>query len=119
MRQAEFSKPTKREALKRAKNQCEASGPRYGWPTGQRCTASLGKGVIFDHDNPEANSKDASLENCRCICLACNRFKTDKTDIPMIAKTVRMQDKHLGIKKRGSFPKPPPGYSYWTRRIET
>lgn len=29
------------------------------------------------------------------------------------------QRKHLGIRKRSTFPKPPPGYNPWTRRIET
>lgn len=105
-RTAEFDKPTKRLALKRSGGLCEASGPRYGLPEGQRCNISLAYGVIYDHDDPEANSKNASLENCRCICPASNRFKTDKTDIPMIAKTVRMQDKDNGIRNRQSRPLP-------------
>jgi len=103
---AEFSKPTKREALRRSGGFCEASGPRYGLETGKRCMVPLAKGVIFDHDDPDANSKDNSLDNCRCICPGCNRFKTDKTDIPMIAKTVRMQDKNNGIKSKS---RPLPG----------
>lgn len=93
----EFTKPTKRAALKRSGGLCEASGPRYGLPPGKRCEATLSKGVIFDHDDPDANSKDNSLENCRAICLICNRYKTDKTDIPAIAKTLRQQDKANGI----------------------
>ena len=103
MARNEFSKPTKREALKRSGGKCEASGPRYGLPEGQRCNGELSKGVIFDHDDPDANSKDNSLDNCRCICLSCNRFKTFKTDIPMIAKTVRQSDKDSGIRKRSTF----------------
>ena len=106
MPRAEFSKPTKREALRRSGGFCEASGPRYGLETGKRCMVPLAKGVIFDHDDPDANSKDNSLDNCRCICPGCNRFKTDKTDIPMIAKTVRMQDKNNGIKSKS---RPLPG----------
>lgn len=102
-RTAEFSKPTKREALKRSGKKCEASGPRYGLPEGKRCEADLSYGVIYDHDDPEANSKNNSAENCRCICPKCNRFKTNVTDIPMIAKTVRMQDKNNGIRKTGSM----------------
>lgn len=97
MSRNEFTKPTKRAALKRSGDLCEASGPRYGLPVGQRCNAPLSKGVIYDHDDPDANSKDNSLENCRCICPGCNRFKTDKIDIPMIAKTQRQQDKDNGI----------------------
>ena len=106
MRQAEFSRQTRRDAYDRSLGFCEGSGPRYGLPEGKRCNAPLSKGIIYDHDNPEANSKDNSLANCRCICLVCNKFKTGKTDIPMIAKTVRMKDAARGIKKaKRPFPK--------------
>lgn len=121
MNRVEFTKPTKRAALKRSGGLCEASGPRYGLPEGRRCNATLSKGIIFDHDDPDANSHDNSLDNCRCICPACNRYKTDKVDIPMIAKTVRQRDKHDGIKPKGrGFRKPPPGFKYsWrTHRME-
>jgi hypothetical protein len=104
MREAKFSKPTKREALKRSGRKCEASGLRYGLPEGVRCNTDLGRGVHFDHDNPEANSKDASLDNCRAVCPACHRYKTAKIDIPAIAKTVRQQDKNAGIRKPSSMP---------------
>lgn len=103
-RTAEFDKPTKRAALKRSGNRCEGSGPRYGLPEGKRCNNDLAYGVIYDHDDPEANSKNASLENCRCICPKCNRFKTNEIDIPTIAKTVRQQDKNNGIRKSSSMP---------------
>jgi 5-methylcytosine-specific restriction protein A len=46
----------------------------------------------------------------------CRREK-DKIDVPAIAKAKRMKMRHLGIKKRSSFPKPPPGYRYdWGQR---
>lgn len=105
-RSADFSKPVKRDALKRSGGKCEGSGSRYGLPDGQRCNSGLAYGVIFDHDNPEANSKDASLDNCRCICPRCNKFKTGATDIPMIAKTVRQGDKNAGIRSTSSRPMP-------------
>jgi hypothetical protein len=105
MSRAEFTKPTKRAAYERSGGLCEASGPRYGLELGQRCNAPLSKGVIYDHDDPDANSKDNGLDNCRCICGVCNKFKTFRTDIPMIAKTVRQQDKHLDIKSnKRTFP---------------
>lgn len=97
MSRAEFSKPTKRAAFARSEGRCEASGVRYGLEPGQRCDMPLDRGVIYDHDDPDANSKNNSLENCRCICPGCNRFKTGKTDIPAIAKTVRQRDKNIGI----------------------
>ncbi len=105
----EFTKETKRQALKRSEGKCEAVGPMYGLEPGQRCNAPLAYGVEFDHIVMDANSHDNSLENCAAACIRCNRWKTAKHDIPMAAKTVRMQDKHLGIRKRSTFPKPPPG----------
>jgi len=108
---SEFSKQTKRDAYDRSLGFCEGSGQRYGLPIGKRCNASLSRGIIYDHDNPDANSKDNSLGNCRCICLACNKFKTGKIDIPMIAKTQRQQDKARGITK--AKPK-----SRWKRKLD-
>lgn len=107
MSRAEFSKKTKREALRRSKMKCEAVGKMYGLERGQRCDSPLGFGVEFDHIVLDANSKDDSLENCAAVCIRCHRWKTAKHDIPMAAKTVRMQDKHLGIKSKGrGFQKP-------------
>lgn len=116
----EFTKETKRLALKRSKGKCEASSPMYGITDG-RCNAPLGYGVEFDHILLAANGGDNSLENCAAVCKRCHSHKTRTHDIPMAAKTVRMQDKlGLGIRKRSTFPKPPPGYEYvWaTRRYE-
>lgn len=94
---AEFTKPTKREALKRAGGKCEASGAIFGLDPGRRCEASLGNGVRFEHVDPDANSKDNSLENCLAVCPVCWRWKTDHYDKPLVAKTLRQQDKHNGI----------------------
>lgn len=104
MRTAEFSKQTKRDALKRAGNLCEAVGSMYALQDGQRCNAPLGYGVEFDHVVMEVLSKDNSLENCAAVCIRCHKIKTAKHDIPMAAKTVRMQDKARGIRKRSTFP---------------
>lgn len=119
MSRAEFTKATKREALKRSGGICEAVGAMYGLPANERCQNKLSYGVEFDHIILDANSKDNSLENCCSSCIPCHRYKTDKHDTPMAAKTVRQRDKASGIKGRSSFPKPPPGYNAWTRRIET
>ncbi len=104
MNRAEFKKPTMREALKRAGNLCEAIGAMYGLPDGHRCNAPLAYGVQFDHIVLDANSKDNSLENCAAVCIRCHSWKTTKHDTPMAAKTVRMQDKNAGIRKRSTFP---------------
>lgn len=100
MSRAEFTKPTKRAALKRAGEKCEAVGEWYRLPRGQRCNAPLAYGVEFDHVDLEANSHDASLENCAAVCKKCHAHKTRTRDIPVAAKTLRQADKDAGIKGR-------------------
>lgn len=112
MARADFSKPTKREALRRSGGLCEAIGTMYGLDAGQRCNASLGYGVEFDHVILDANSKDNSLENCAAVCVKCHKHKTRTHDMPLAAKTQRQQDKARGIRKPSRFPKPPPN-SRW------
>jgi 5-methylcytosine-specific restriction protein A len=47
---------------------------------------------------------------------SCHAEKTTD-DLARTAKAKRMKAKHLGIRKRSTFPKPPPGYEYdWRRR---
>lgn len=94
----EFTKETKRYALKRSGLLCEAVGAMYGHPVGHRCNAPLSAGVQYDHIVLDANSKDNSLENCAAVCIKCHRWKTANHDTPMAAKTVRMQDKARNIR---------------------
>lgn len=98
MSRAEFSKPTKRLALKRSGGKCEAVGTPYGRDPDRRCDWPLSYGVEFDHIILEANSHDNSLENCAAVCIPCHKFKTAKHDTPTAAKTQRQQDKNNGIK---------------------
>lgn len=105
----EFSKTTKREALKRSGMVCEAIGKMYGLDEGQRCNAPLSHGVQYDHIVLDANSKDNSLENCAAVCIKCHDWKTRHHDVPMAAKTVRMQDKANRI-TRASKPIPGRGF---------
>ena len=105
------------EALRRSGGKCEAIGGMYGLALG-RCGADLAYGVEFDHIILDANSKDNSLGNCAAVCVKCHRWKSKHHDTPLAAKTVRQRDKSNGIRKRSIFPKPPPGYNPWTRRIE-
>jgi 5-methylcytosine-specific restriction protein A len=47
---------------------------------------------------------------------SCHAEKT-ADDLARTAKAKRMKAKHLGIRKRSTFPKAPPGYRYdWRRR---
>jgi hypothetical protein len=104
MSRREFTRQTKRDALKRSGQCCEAIGRMYGLQEGQRCNAPLAYGVEFDHVILDANSKDNSLENCAAVCIKCHKFKTTKHDTPLAAKTQRQQDMALGIRRRSTFP---------------
>lgn len=100
----EFSKQTKREALRRSEGLCEAVGAVYGLEPGQRCNSPLSHGVEFDHYPAPATDKGSdTLENCVSACRTCHRFKTSSFDVPMQAKAKRVSDKHLGIRPRSSF----------------
>ena len=99
MARAEFSKATKREALKRSGGICEAVGIWYGLPAGTRCLNNLSYGVEFDHIIADGLSSDNSLENCAAVCLKCHGYKTPKIDVPRIAKMKRQRDKNSGISK--------------------
>lgn len=114
MARTEFSRETRREALKRSGLKCEASGPRYGFSEGQRCNCSLSLGAQFDHDIPDQLGGDASLENCRAICIACHKFKT-RGDIQQIRKSDRQRDKATGAFKK---PKSKLGHPYLKKRMD-
>ncbi len=94
----EFTKQTKREALKRSGGLCEGEGPLYGLPQGQRCGLLLSYGIHFDHVNPDSNGGEPTLENCAATCPKCNLYKADKFDKARAAKGVRQRDKHNGIR---------------------
>jgi hypothetical protein len=117
MTHAPFTKPVKREALRRSGGLCEAVGMLYGLDRAKRCNAPLGYGVEFDHVILDANSKDNSLENCAAVCIRCHKWKTAKHDTPLAAKTVRQQDKASGIDKPRGWYKPA-GYDPWRRRMK-
>lgn len=91
----EFSKQVRRDAFLRANGCCE------GWlPNGTICGAKLTIGKYhYDHVIPDAHGGEPVLSNCAVICIACHKYKTAKHDVPAIAKTKRIQDRHIGIRK--------------------
>ena len=123
MPRSEFSKPTRREALKRSGKRCEAVGVVYGLEPGHRCNAPLDKGVEFDHYPVPATERDSNgLENCVAVCTTCLSHKTRTFDIPIQAKTKRVSDKHNGIRSPSrltgpGFRSPEPQHSA-RRKIE-
>jgi hypothetical protein len=107
MPRSEFSKPTKREALKRAGGFCEASGTVYGLEPETRCNAPLSHGVEFDHYPVPATERDSDgLENCVAVCRTCHSYKTRTFDVPIQAKTKRVRDKHTGVSKPRAWKRP-------------
>jgi 5-methylcytosine-specific restriction endonuclease McrA len=105
-RRYEFSKPTMREADKRAGGRCEATGWVYGLEPGQRCNAPFKGGKKeFDHyPLPATMEGSDTLENCMVCCPECHGHKTRTFDIPVQAKTKRVSDKFNGIvKPKGSL----------------
>jgi 5-methylcytosine-specific restriction endonuclease McrA len=87
MSRREFPKQVKREALRRADKKCES------------CDALFGVKFHFDHDIADGLGGEPTLDNCKVLCHACHDEKTRKHDVPLIAKTKRIQDRHNGIKK--------------------
>lgn len=85
----EFSKPVRREALKRAAGKCENTS----------CGALFGVKFHFDHEIPDALGGEPTLENCKVLCHVCHGEKTRKEDIPRIAKAKRGNDKHTGVER--------------------
>jgi 5-methylcytosine-specific restriction endonuclease McrA len=108
MSRAEFSKQTKRDAMHRSGKRCEAT------LNGERCNAPLDRGVEFDHVDADYFSKDNSLENCAAICVTCHKAKT-RSDVKLIAKSKRIQDRELGIKPKPSRPMPGSRASGWKK----
>lgn len=87
MSRLEFSTKTRREAWARCKHACE------------KCGINLEqKPREYDHIIPANDGGDNSLGNCKVLCIPCHAEKTYKHDLPQIAKSKRISDKHQGIK---------------------
>jgi hypothetical protein len=118
MARNEFSKATQRAAWKRSGGACEAEGALFGMGRDVRCGADMTRvGVRYDHVNPDANSKDNSLENCCACCPRCHDYKTRHRDMPLIAKTQRQQDRANGIARCPSRIMPGNRNSKFKRRV--
>jgi 5-methylcytosine-specific restriction protein A len=92
MARREFSKRTKREIAVRSGLVCE----RHRWKPGEVCTRPAKE---FDHIKPDALSGEPTLENAAYLCVVCHREKSDKHDVPTIARADLRRDRLvLGIK---------------------
>lgn len=105
----EFPAKVRVAAFERAGGRCESC----------RVKLSPATGVEYDHRIPDAVGGEPIEANCVVLCRNCHGAKTATGDIPAIAKTKRIRNRHINADdKRGKFRKPPPGYNAWTRRIE-
>ncbi len=83
-----FPKPVQKLASRRAEGKCEG------------CHLRLKRGEgHFDHIIPDALGGEPTIENCQLLCAPCHKIKTATQDIPIIAKTKRIQDRDNGIRK--------------------
>ena len=97
-----FSKSVKRQAHTRAEGKCEGCGLRL----------KRGEGHV-DHIIADGLGGEPTLENAQVLCRPCHDEKTRKRDVPAIAKTKRIQDREMGIRKpsqlrSAGFRKAPP-----------
>lgn len=93
MRQ-EFTKRTKLDAFERAGGRC------------QSCSARLFVGKYeFHHDRECTFGGEATADNCRVLCVACHSAIT-RQRAAVIAKSNRVRERHLGIKRASSRPLP-------------
>ena len=93
-KRSEFSRKTKAEAFARANGKCEGCGVKI----------RPGNGPEYDHRIPDAVGGGNSLSNCVVLCFNCHGAKTQKADVPEIARTKRIRDKHTGaLSKRSGF----------------
>ena len=107
MPRVEFSKKTKLQAFQRSGGRCE------------RCTSLLYPGKFdYDHIVPSEFSGDNSLENCKVLCAACHSTKTARQDIPAIAKSTRVRNKHIGAKAKNGPAIPGSKRSGWKRKMD-
>lgn len=111
MTRSEFPAKVRQAAWERCKGRCEQPG----------CGIKLRVGGFqFDHIKPDGLEGPPTLENCAVLCTAHHHIKTTTIDRPIMTKADNQMKAHLGLKPKGrGFPKPPPGYSHWSRRIET
>lgn len=104
MSRREFTPATKRAAFERANGTCECH--RVPWlnrPNG--CGVTLVTGQIFyEHVIPDRIRPDNSLDNCAALTTTCFREKTDSYDLPVIAKSNRVQDRARNIKPQHHRP---------------
>ena len=102
----EFTKAVKLAAWQRCNGQCEG------------CTCRLMVGRFEYHHKVECTyDGEATLENCQVLCIPCHDAITGKR-AKDVAKSNRVRNKFLGIKKAKGAPMPGSKRSRWKRRMD-
>jgi len=89
---------------------------------GGRCECGCGLKIIgtpeYDHyPVPASLNGPGTLDNCRVLDRKHHRQITAEKDIPEIAKSERIFEKRIGLRKsRRPMRKAPKGYDAWGRR---
>ena len=91
----EFSKKTKQSAWDRCAGYCECG-----------CRQKIVGTPEYHHNVHAAIGGGNDLDNCMVLSVKCHRLRTNKLDVPQIAKTKRISEKRVGIKKTS---RPMPG----------
>lgn len=93
MSRREFPAKVKIAAFERANGRCE------------NCGNVIRYGAQYDHRVPDAVGGEPTIDNCQVLCRNCHGAKTAKEDVPAIAKTKRVRNKHINAtdKRRGGF----------------
>lgn len=96
MRREEFTAKTKEAAFERSGGICEC----HRIPGMVACGLPLkGQPTFYEHIIQCEIGGDNSLDNCAALTKTCWRSKTDKQDLPVIARAKRIARKNIGIKK--------------------
>jgi len=85
----------------------------------QACQIRLhpGQSWELDHIIPLALGGEDETHNLQVLCIPCHKDKTNHTDIPAIAKSVRSEAKHLGAKNSSKHPMPFGRQSIWKKKL--
>jgi len=113
----EFPRKVRFEIIKRASDEkgnisCEGCGLKLG-KKAWHIDHTIADALVLDKSRP-LTADDGKLLGWDC----CHKPKT-AVDVGNIARAERRFGKDRGDRRVSTFPKPPPGYNYWTRRIET
>lgn len=111
-----FSPATKRLAYDRSNGICECHLIPHVFP--QPCYQPFdSKGIRYEHIDPDAISHRNDLGNCAALRTPCWRYKTDRYDRKVIAKSNHTRDRHRGIRPNVFRPIPGTRASGWRHKM--